>query len=266
LAAQASQGKTIIDGGFIRTLLIHADAIVTEALVTKYIDAAYIAARVLKVGNFTIATGWLKSTATAGEDVGYIDMTTPTSRIAFGNDLRSADTWWTCTAIIKNHKIQGGETRGLEIDVAGSRSSGCKPVALIANGDIRVKGAVSFVEKVCPLESASFQHNSALILSWYNTFVLQPTSTSYYYLPNAAAIVDVFGYFGDGYHTVDNSIILIKIIVTRWATASAIFYGDPSTPIVNNQGNGIPNVVLSKGNVLELGYHNRAWYIFNLRQ
>ena len=57
LVVAAQQGKTIIDGGFIRTSLIDAEAIVTNTLVTKYITAAYIAALEIVTSKLTVTSG-----------------------------------------------------------------------------------------------------------------------------------------------------------------------------------------------------------------
>lgn len=57
MEAKAIAGQSIITGGKIRTILIDADAIVTDALVTRHIDADYIQGKTL---NFTKGTigGW----------------------------------------------------------------------------------------------------------------------------------------------------------------------------------------------------------------
>lgn len=56
MCSQASQSKTIINGGFIRTSLIDAQAIVTQALVTEALSAGDATIRNLTVTSATIAT------------------------------------------------------------------------------------------------------------------------------------------------------------------------------------------------------------------
>jgi hypothetical protein len=266
LQQKAAAGQTIINGGYIRTALIDANAVVTSELVALRITAAMIEAKLLRVGNFTITNGWLRSTAEAGDDVGYIDMTTPASRIAFGRDLLSSmpRQTTTCTAIIKNHNTHRANAVGLEIDVKGTGDNR-PPVALNAIGGVLIKGCLSHIEKVCPLNTFTMQTRAGE-LRYYNTFVLQPTSVFPAYLPNASAIEEEFGWFSDGGGVSYQGFIRMKIIVTRWATSYAQVIGHSSAPIVNNQGNVANSINLYAGNILELGYHNGAWYIFNLRQ
>lgn len=57
MVMSAADGESIIDGGYIRTNLIDAEAIVTKTLVTKFIDAAYIQALNIVTGNLTVTDG-----------------------------------------------------------------------------------------------------------------------------------------------------------------------------------------------------------------
>jgi hypothetical protein len=57
LAAAATAGKTIINGGLVRTSLIDAEAIVTQSLVTKWITAAYINAMEIVTAKLTVNSG-----------------------------------------------------------------------------------------------------------------------------------------------------------------------------------------------------------------
>lgn len=256
---QAQLGSTIIAGGHIITSLIDTDSI--------YANQAYI-------GNFSIENGWLKCNATTGSDIGYIDMKTSATRIAFGYDLTpaAAGEGFTCTAIIKNAHLPqiGGSAYALSLEAYGDASADKHAVALDCVGGLRVKGEYSLIEDLFATNVNISNQACSLAsnLRSRRTFVFNPDDGEYIsvYLPSDTAIANTFGYFTTGNAVVDHAAIVIKILIPYWCAGSINVQS--TIDIIDNNGNTVKennsvsrsNFNMSKGDYAELMYMNRKWY------
>lgn len=256
---QAQLGSTIIAGGHIITSLIDTDSI--------YANQAYI-------GNFSIENGWLKCNATTGSDIGYIDMKTSATRIAFGYDLTpaAAGEGFTCTAIIKNAHLPqiGGSAYALSLEAYGDASADKHAVALDCVGGLRVKGEYSLIEDLFATNVNISNQACSLAsnLRSRRTFVFNPDDGEYIsvYLPSDTAIANTFGYFTTGNAVVDHAAIVIKILIPYWCAGSINVQS--TIDIIDNNGNAVKennsvsrsNFNMSKGDYAELMYMNRKWY------
>lgn len=261
---QAQLGSTIISGGHIITSLIDTDSI--------YANQAYI-------GNFTIENGWFKCNANPEKDVGYIDMIGENTRIAFGRNLAPLSTGgsFTCTAIIKNHNkaSSGGTTYGLSVSASGDASTDVKPIAVDCDGGLRVKGNFGIIEDVFTgpnIAPSDSSFSSAKNLRNQRTYIYQPTSDITVNLPSDSAIKSEFGYFNSGHAVVDNSAIIIILLVTKWATGRIYVAakGGTNNNIINENGDTINEASgsntgfwMGKGDSAILMYFNKNWYIIN---
>lgn len=261
---QAQLGSTIISGGHIITSLIDTDSI--------YANQAYI-------GNFTIENGWFKCNANPEKDVGYIDMRGANTRIAFGRNLAPLSTGgsFTCTAIITNHNNAslGGATYGLSVSASGDASTDVKPIAVDCNGGLRVKGNFGIIEDVFTgpnIAPSNSSFSSAKNLRNQRTYIYQPTSDVTVNLPSDSAIASEFGYFNSGHTVVDNSAIIIILLVTKWAKGRIYVAakGGTNNNIINENGDTINEASgsntgfwMGKGDSAILMYFNKNWYIIN---
>lgn len=261
---QAQLGSTIISGGHIITSLIETDSI--------YANQAYI-------GNFTIENGWFKCNANPEKNVGYIDMIGENTRIAFGHNLAPWSTGgsFTCTAIIKNHNkaSSGGMTYGLSVSASGDASTDVKPIAVDCDGGLRVKGNFGIIEDVFTgpnMAPSDSSFSSAKNLRNQRTYIYQPTSDITVNLPSDSAIKSEFGYFNSGHAVVDNSAIIIILLVTKWATGRIYVAakGGTNNNIINENGDTINEASgsdtgfwMGKGDSAILMYFNMNWYIIN---
>ena len=254
----AINGRTIITGGFIDTKLIRTDLIIANGA---------------KIGNFTISGGWLTCNDNLGTNIGYIVMNGTNTQIAFGRDLSNAipGSMTTCTARIVNNN-QGpatGATIALYLEAKGVTGLDIDPyvrsVALWANGGAIIKGACSFVKETYTLDGWG-DTNDASALLFFDTFVFQPQSPRNIDLPSYAAMNNTFGLFKTGFNVSDKGLVRITLFCTRWS-ASYINVRSLDTvnaPLINNNGATISGQVVGIGEVIELGFHNKAWYILNL--
>ena len=261
---QAQLGSTIISGGHIITSLIDTDSI--------YTNQAYI-------GNFTIENGWFKCNANPEKDVGYIDMRGANTRIAFGRNFAPLSTGgsFTCTAIITNHNKAslGGATYGLSVSASGDASTDVKPIAVDCDGGLRVKGNFGIIEDVFTgpnIAPSDSSFSSAKNLRNQRTYIYQPTSDITVNLPSDSAIKSEFGYFNSGHAVVDNSAIIIILLVTKWATGRIYVAakGGTNNNIINENGDTINEASgsntgfwMGKGDSAILMYFNKNWYIIN---
>lgn len=261
---QAQLGSTIISGGHIITSLIDTDSI--------YTNQAYI-------GNFTIENGWFKCNANPEKDVGYIDMRGANTRIAFGRNFAPLSTGgsFTCTAIITNHNKArlGGATYGLSVSASGDASTDVKPIAVDCDGGLRVKGNFGIIEDVFTgpnIAPSNSSFSSAKNLRNQRTYIYQPTSDVTVNLPSDSAIESEFGYFNSGHAVVDNSAIIIILLVTKWATGRIYVAakGGTNNNIINENGDTINEASgsntgfwMGKGDSAILMYFNKNWYIIN---
>lgn len=233
-----------------------------------------------QIGSFTITEyGWFKCNASPGEDVGYIDMIGENTRIAFGRNLAPLSTGgsFTCTAIIKNHNKAslGGTTYGLSVSVSGNASTDVKPIAVDCNGGLRVKGNFGIIEDVFTgpnIAPSNSSFSSAKNLRNQRTYIYQPTSDITVNLPSDSAIESEFGYFNSGHAVIDNSAIIIILLVTKWATGRIYVAakGGTNNNIINENGDTINEASgsntgfwMGKGDSAILMYFNKNWYIIN---
>lgn len=233
-----------------------------------------------QIGSFTITEyGWFKCNASPGEDVGYIDMIGKNTRIAFGRNLAPSSTGgsFTCTAIIKNHNkaSSGGTTYGLSVSASGDASTDVKPIAVDCDGGLRVKGNFGIIEDVFTgpnIAPSDSSFSSAKNLRNQRTYIYQPTSDITVNLPSDSAIKSEFGYFNSGRAVVDNSAIIIILLVTKWATGRIYVAakGGTNNNIINENGDTINEASgsntgfwMGKGDSAILMYFNKNWYIIN---
>lgn len=233
-----------------------------------------------QIGSFTITEyGWFKCNASPGEDVGYIDMIGKNTRIAFGRNLAPSSTGgsFTCTAIIKNHNKAsfGGTTYGLSVSASGDASTDVKPIAVDCDGGLRVKGNFGIIEDVFTgpnIAPSDSSFSSAKNLRNQRTYIYQPTSDITVNLPSDSAIKSEFGYFNSGRAVVDNSAIIIILLVTKWATGRIYVAakGGTNNNIINENGDTINEASgsntgfwMGKGDSAILMYFNKNWYIIN---
>lgn len=233
-----------------------------------------------QIGSFTITEyGWFKCNASPGEDVGYIDMIGENTRIAFGRNLAPLSTGgsFTCTAIIKNHNkaSSGGTTYGLSVSASGNASTDVKPIAVDCDGGLRVKGNFGIIEDVFTgpnIAPSDSSFSSAKNLRNQRTYIYQPTSDITVNLPSDSAIKSEFGYFNSGHAVVDNSAIIIILLVTKWATGRIYVAakGGTNNNIINENGDTINEASgsntgfwMGKGDSAILMYFNKNWYIIN---
>ena len=233
-----------------------------------------------QIGSFTITEyGWFKCNASPGEDVGYIDMIGENTRIAFGCNLAPLSTGgsFTCTAIIKNHNkaSSGGTTYGLSVSASGDASTDVKPIAVDCDGGLRVKGNFGIIEDVFTgpnIAPSDSSFSSAKNLRNQRTYIYQPTSDITVNLPSDSAIKSEFGYFNSGHAVVDNSAIIIILLVTKWATGRIYVAakGGTNNNIINENGDTINEASgsntgfwMGKGDSAILMYFNKNWYIIN---
>lgn len=233
-----------------------------------------------QIGSFTITEyGWFKCNASPGEDVGYIDMIGENTRIAFGRNLAPLSTGgsFTCTAIIKNHNKAsfGGTTYGLSVSASGDASTDVKPIAVDCDGGLRVKGNFGIIEDVFTgpnIAPSDSSFSSAKNLRNQRTYIYQPTSDITVNLPSDSAIKSEFGHFNSGHAVVDNSAIIIILLVTKWATGRIYVAakGGTNNNIINENGDTINEASgsntgfwMGKGDSAILMYFNKNWYIIN---
>ena len=233
-----------------------------------------------QIGSFTITEyGWFKCNASPGKDVGYIDMIGENTRIAFGRNLAPLSTGgsFTCTAIINNHNkaSSGGTTYGLSVSASGDASTDVKPIAVDCDGGLRVKGNFGIIEDVFTgpnIAPSDSSFSSAKNLRNQRTYIYQPTSDITVNLPSDSAIKSEFGYFNSGHAVVDNSAIIIILLVTKWATGRIYVAakGGTNNNIINENGDTINEASgsntgfwMGKGDSAILMYFNKNWYIIN---
>jgi hypothetical protein len=251
---QAMKDEGLIVGGYMKMSLINTNSIY---------------ANMASLGNFTISNGWLVANSNPGSDVGYIDMRGTSTRIAFGRNLipSTAGGSLTCTAIIQNGNSADsvfGETIGLSIKAVGGKYY----TGLQMDGGLRMTGRVSIVEEV-ELNGAisNSSGSTADVLKYKRTFVFQTNSYSSVYLPSDTAIASTFGYTANGIDASYQSVIEIRILVTKWASDRIMVTS--TIPIIDSGGNTLKqnsaasnsNFNMGKGNCVVLWYHNHNWYV-----
>ncbi|MDR1402657.1 MAG: gp58-like family protein [Tannerellaceae bacterium] len=250
LVSLAQLGTTIISGGYIKTELLRTNLILANGA---------------KIGNFEIIGGWLTCNATVGQDVGYIDMRSPNTRIAFGINLNPPSSLpfnSTTTAYIQNHSSSLRSTVALELSAIGrpydGNISGQPGIALNAKGAVFVKGSFIHTSKYLSISETNFYfYATDVAFNYYSHFVLQPTALQNIYLCG----VDGFGdYFQEGEGVSYAGYREFMFICNRWSTSTVRIYGASNCPIIDNNGNTVSYIELQKGDILKLGYYNGSYY------
>lgn len=228
------------------------------------------------IGNFLINNGWFTCNATAENNVGYIDMKSGSTRIAFGYDLTPAVAGGgvTCTGLITNNRsaASGGTAYALSLRAAGNAANDSHAVAIDCEGGARIRGEFSLIENLFTNANSGISNSScssAANLRSRRTFVFAPSVYTSIYLPSDTAISNEFGYFTDGRAVVDHSVIVIKILVAYYATEQINVQS--TINIIDHNGNTIrennsvsrSNFNMGKGDYAELMYLNRRWYLVN---
>lgn len=269
LASVILNGQALVAGGYIQADLINADTILA--------NAAYI-------GNFTIENGWLTCNSDTQGVNGYIALRSSNTHIHLGRDVMPATQGYnaTLTASFSNQNrpknyssTDPGSCISIEASAIGNYSSYLHPVGFSCQGELHVRGSVSMVESLFYGVNANISSSNcadAHVLRYQRVFVFQPTSYVSVYLPSDTAIDDAFGWQNDGCNSVDRAVIIIYILVTRYATEQINVQS--TIPIVNENGNEIKqnsavsrsNFNMGRGDSAILMYYNRNWYIINRTQ
>lgn len=269
LASVILNGQALVAGGYIQADLINADTILA--------NAAYI-------GNFTIENGWLTCNSDTQGVNGYIALRSSNTHIHLGRDVMPATQGYnaTLTASFSNQNrpknyssTDPGSCISIEASAIGNYSSYLHPVGFSCQGELHVRGSVSMVESLFYGVNANISSSNcadAHVLRYQRVFVFQPTSYVSVYLPSDTAIADAFGSQNDGCNSVDRAVIIIYILVTRYATEQINVQS--TIPIVDENGNEIKqnsavsrsNFNMGRGDSAILMYYNRNWYIINRTQ
>jgi hypothetical protein len=300
LVAKAQAGKTIIDGGYVRTALIDANAIVTSELVAQRITASMIAALNIvtgkltvtsgaKIGNFTVENGSLVATGSLDPTI-HVQTPDGNRMFFFGKNVKYFSGFANAsgaygTSTILSHILHRGEdgntgdnnialaltAQGATGTYASQEAYAKVPRALVANGGVYVGGSLCVFHETMLDENISGPTGAdASKLTYCRKFVFQPASDRTVTLPGRDAIINLTrgdlsigttGYLWSGKNVGYQSWIELDVIVTRHATAKiTVTSPAANTDIVDNDGNVVTGVDLRKGDIVTFCYHNGAWY------
>jgi hypothetical protein len=281
LAAKAQQGKTIVDGGLIRTSLIDAEAIVAKWVTAEVIASLNIVTSRLtvtngaKIGGFNIVGSALSATS----DLGAFILMWPgdnKTKLSLGRDATNFNAlgYNSLMGEIVNRNVRpeyNSSTIALILSAMGELSGETyrnKNYALVANGGAYIGGSL------CVFDEVEFNVDiDASMLLKCRKFIYSPTSTKNVYLPGRAAIEALFqsglsrggsspGYMWSGKSVGYQSWIELDILVTRYATANVLVSSPVSgTDLVDNDGNVISSREMAKGDIITYCYYNNSWYM-----
>lgn len=299
MVMSAADGETIIDGGYVRSNLIDAEAIVTKALVTRFIDAAYIQALNIVTGNLTVTDGAKVADFNVSEGrLSYIgELDSSNGKIAIKNmntvsfqkgGTRAILLGCNLGATIPGSSSQNTNVNAMIFDNVSTSSyggkktalavgcdGGSKNTALVARGNIAVTGNVVGcgipISGSMPSSSTGFDHNCCIVDS--GTFNL----------PTGETLLDWFGtnpntwraYCGNkgGMDAQDYD---LYVICAFWATGTVRISGNSGG---NNDYSGITGTPLYGQGVVRSGYGyvdlkagqsahfkkvGRAWYCLGI--
>lgn len=296
MVMSAADGETIIDGGYVRSNLIDAEAIVTKALVTRFIDAAYIQALNIVTGNLTVTTGAkiadfivdagrLKHVGNSFSNVaklyiGNVDSgTTETGNAlitALGIDITTnIGGSQHPTSSLKNMFVDNVYTDKKKTSMLIKAAYGSKNTALSVYGNIAVSGNIAGcgipISGDMPDGDTGFDHNCCIVAS--GTFAL----------PTGEAILDWFGTNPNTWRAycgnkggVDAQDYDLYVICAFWATGTVRISGNSGG---NNDYSGITGTPLYGQGVVRSGYGyvdltagqsahfkkvGRAWYCLGI--
>lgn len=293
MVMSAASGESILDGGYLRTNLIDAEAIVTKTLVTKWINAAYIEAMDITTGKLTVTTGAkIADFSVDGGRLKHVGSNYSNTAKLYIGDIESGnpDTGnarITALGINGNFTIAGStalttDINNLIIDnkTSGNKKTtflvktvgGAKNTAIAAYGNVTVNGNVTglgipLTDRI-PSGSSGFDHNCCLLGSGSFT------------LPTGESIKDWFGnspnwwtnYGTGGAGGVDAQDYDLYVCAAYWNTANTKISGNPGgnsdysgisgTPLygigVVRSGQGY--VELKPGQCAHFKKIRRAWY------
>lgn len=297
MVMSAAAGETIIDGGYIRTNLIDAEAIVTKALVTKWITAAYIEAMDITTGRLTVTSG--AKIADFLVDAGRLKHVgsnfSNTAKLYIGNvesgNPNTAGARITAIGIEAAYKVAGSSLytsyiNNMFIDnisrtdkkstILIKTSSGTKNTALSAYGNIAVSGDIGFmglaVNNNMPNSSSGFDHQTCQLT----------TPGGIYYLPTGEDIWDWFGANPNAWANygiirggIDSMVYDLYVVAAYWMTNGVTIRGNSSgnadysgisgTPLY---GDGVSHaewsygsITLNPGRAAHFKKCARAWYL-----
>ena len=283
LEAAADAGNTVIKDGKVNTVLLEAEAIVTNGLTAAMIQALDIVTNRLtvtsgaKIGNFTIEDGWLKSTTQAGTGKGYISVKTGVSDISFGEDLMPATAGgaYTLTGLIENKKSNQGEYFGQENENIALRVSAKNATAnwaLDCFGGIRKVGRGIDINEPYIMKGNAMADLLETKIKYYNYFLLQPPKgyNVIVRLPSYTLLNSKFGGLPNG-NTISLGITSITLAVQAGFEGRIVLVGVKDGILLGNSGvilNDFPisgynygTLGLTQCNIVKLGQFNGGWII-----
>lgn len=300
MVMSAADGESIINGGYIRTNLIDAEAIVTKSLVTKWITSAYIEALDITTGRLTVTDG----SKIADFDINkgrlsYIgDFDSENGKIVIKNmntvsfdkgGARAIVFGCNLGATMPGSKYQntnvnamifdnvstssyGGKKTTLAIGCAG----GSKNTAIAIRGNLAVTGDIGCmglaINNSMPNVSVGFDHQTCQLT----------TSGGVYYLPTGE---DIWGWFGANPNAwadygvirggIDAMVYDLYVVAAYWLTngvtirgnsaGNADYSGVSGTPLY---GEGVSHaewsygsITLNPGRAAHFKKCARAWYL-----
>ncbi|RHO73433.1 hypothetical protein DW083_06185 [Parabacteroides sp. AF48-14] len=295
MVMSAANGESLLDGGYLRTNLIDAEAIVTKALVTKIINADYISSLEIVTGNLTVTTG--AKIADFVVDAGRLKHVgnnfSEVAKLYIGNvDKGSTETYnaiitalgidittnisgaYSATSHLKNMFVDNTATSNPKTSMLIKADYGVKNTALAVFGNVAVTGNVTGLGIPIgniPNSTTGYDHNCSLV------------NAGTYTLPTGESIKDWFGdnpnswkaYCGNkgGMDAQDYD---LYIACAYWATGSAIINGNTNgnsdysllsgTPLygINVVRSGAGYVELKPGQTGHFKKIGRTWYCLGI--
>lgn len=274
MVMSAADGETLIDGGYIRSNLIDAEAIVTKTLVTKWITAEYIQALNIVTGNLTVTDGAkIADFKVVNGRLSYIgEFDTDNGKIAIKNmdivsfkkgGARAILLGCNLGATIPGSSVQHTNVNAMIFDnvatsaYGGKKTAlaiGCdqgnKNTALAVRGNIAVTGNVTGlgipISDMMPDANTGFDHNCCIVSS--GTFTL----------PTGESIRDWFGDNPNFWKTycgnkggMDAQDYDLYVICAFWATGTVRISGNSGG---NSDYSGITGTPLYGKGVVRSGY------------
>ena len=194
------------------------------------------------LGGFTLENGWLKANANPGEDVGYLDMRSSGTRIAFGRDLipSTGGGVLTNTAWIEN-KTTGGKTKnyGMIIETANA----ARNIALKAKGDVVVNGTILNGGLATFKPSSS---SNALPISKGTRFEVYTSDYNTVYLPSRSMIASAL----EISNTDNFSIVLY--IWNRWSPVKPTVFKPSGLRLFNAAGEEVNSFNLDQNKMFRV--------------
>lgn len=266
---EAQKGRTIISGGYVRTTLIDADTIFAQNLTAARIAALDITTSRLtvtdgaKIGGFNIEGGSLTATSNRITGNAFLKMESDVTSIMMGKNVVASTSGYpaTCPVVIRNfNNLYGNRTTALMAVASGTSSN--IPIGVDCQGGLMVRGSMGIVDQVYTPNTLFSPLEWTKALLTHQTFVFQPASNnSNTYLPTTSHINSTLGSFADGTTVGSRGFLRMTILLTRYSSGSLFVYaGDASTPLLNHNASEINGVEMQKGDVLQLGFFNGAWY------